>query len=462
MKKFLLYVAIILLLTAGMAAAADESWLQLGGDYQFRYDNLNGTVHEYREFYTNVAIPSYKVQNAALFTNRWGLNMKANPLEDVSFKVRLLAYKLWGNQTNSAIKGLYMGMPGLESPVFDGVMGHYPGGSEIYVDQAYAGWSNILEQPVWFSIGRKPSTGGAPTNIRQNLEKTGTAGVPGFLIDASFDGYTIGYAPDIESLPGFFVKWCQGKGMDNGYTNATEIPRDTDFGGLMITYYDTPELHVESLIMEAANMMSAPPDGMVVLDHYWPSNANVGNIQWWGLGAMGKVMDNLNLFATIAQNFFDPSEQVRADFGMGMLWQQTYPLVRERHSGTGIYVGGRYDIESTGTKIGLEYNHGTKYWMPYGATSNDIWGNKLNTRGSAYEVYLIQELNEKPVAKRGKAFFRIGWQYYDFEYTGSLNWLEVPVKIADLKTTDTLGAGEQWFIPLRRATDLYVTFDVLF
>jgi hypothetical protein len=387
--------------------------------------------------------------------------LKTNPLEDISFKVNLLAYKIWGNQTNAAIKGLYMGMPGLESPVFDGAMGHYPGGSEIYINQAYAGWSNILELPIWFSIGRKPSTGGAPTNVRQNLEKTGTAGVPGFLIDAAFDGLTIGYAPNIEFLPGFFLKWCQGKGMDSGYTHATTIPKDTDFGGLMITYYDSPNLHVESLVMEAANMMSAPPDGMMVLDKTWSSNAALGNIQWWGVGVMGKLTESLNAFGTVAQNFFDPSTQFRSDFQMGMLWHNQVPEGRERHSGTGVYVGTRYDFES-GTKIGLEYNHGTKYWMPYGATSNDIWGNKLNTRGSAYEVYLIQELNDKAVAKRGKTYIKLGWQYYDFEYTGSLNWLEVPVKISQLTTHYTFGHGEQWFIPLRRATDLYMTFDVLF
>ena len=482
MKKFLLYVAIILLLTAGMAAAADESWLELGGDYQLRYDRLKGTVPDHVEYMLNIPVSRHDVWNDALFTTRYGINMKTNPLEDVSFKVRLLAYKTWGNQTTKGISGSYEGMPALESPVFDGAMGHYPGGSEVYVDQAYAGWSNILDLPIWFSIGRKPSTNGAPTNIRQNSEKIGTAGVPGFLIDAAFDGYSLGFAPDIEALPGFFVKYCQGKGMDSGYTNVSVIPKDTDFAGIMATYYDTPDFHIESLIMEAWNMMSAPPDGMVKIppsgggvEKLWSSPAAMGNIQWWGLGAMGKPTSNLNLFATVAQNFWDPSDQARQDFGMGMLWSnKTSGIARSRHSGTGIYMGGRYDIPTTGTKVGLEFNHGTKYWMPYGATSNDIWGNKLNTRGEVYEIYVIQELNDKPIAKRGKAFFKLGWQYYNYTYTGSLNWLEVPVKIADLTTQDaqdngstgTLDPGkkygQQWMVPLKRATDLYATFDVLF
>jgi len=462
MKKFLLYVSIILLLTTGMTAAADESWLELGGDYQLRYDSMRGTVPDYTEFYMNTPINRYDLRNDALFTNRFGLNMKANPLEDVSFKARLLTYKIWGSQTTEPINGLYLGMPAMLRPTQDNAQGHYPGGSEVYVDQAYAGWSNIFEQPIWFSIGRKPSTEGWPTNIRQNHEKTGTAGVPGYLIDASFDGYTIGWAPDIEMLPGFFMKWCQGKGMDSGYTNASPIPKDTDFGGLMTTFYDSDNLHIDSLIMTAKHLLSAPSDGMMVLNKKWDSTADLGDIEWWGIGAGGKFAESLNVFASFAQDFWIPSENVRPDFGMGMLWQEQYPEGRQRHSGSGVYAGARYDFESTRTKLGVEYTHGTKYWFPYGASSNDMWGNKLATRGATYEVYAIQELNAKSVAKRGKAYFKIGYQYYEFEYTGSLNWLEVPVKISDLTTHDTLGNGQQWLVPLKRMTDLYITFDVMF
>lgn len=463
MKKFLLFVSIILLLTSGMASAADESWLELGGDYQLRYDSLSGTVPDYTEYTLGTKIDRYDINNNTLFTNRYGLNMKANPLEDISFKARLLVYKVWGSQTTEPVNGLYLGMPAMLRPAQDNAQGHYPGGSEVYVDQAYAGWSNIFEQPIWFSIGRKPSTSGWPTNVRQNTEKTGTAGVPGFLIDAAFDGYTIGFAPYIEALPGFFMKWCQGKGMDSGFANVSPIPKDTDFAGLMTTFYDDGDVHVESLIMTARHLLSAPSDGMWVLDHLWQSSADLGDVNWWGIGAGGHVTEDLQVFASFARNYWNPSENVRPDFYMGMLWQsQKVPSDRARHAGSGVYTGARYDIDSTGTKIGIEYTHGTKYWFPYGASSNDMWGNKLATRGASYEVYAIQELDETPVAKRGKAYFKIGYQYYSFEYTGSLNWLEVPVKISDLTQNDTDIAGAQWLVPLRRASNLYVTFDVLF
>ncbi len=47
--------------------------------------------------------------------------------------------------------------------------------------------------------------------------------------------------------------------------------------------------------------------------------------------------------------------------------------------------------------------------------------------GSVSEVYLIQELNRKFISRKGKAFIRLGYQYYKFDYTGSNNWVGAPV-----------------------------------
>jgi hypothetical protein len=89
-----------------------------------------------------------------------------------------------------------------------------------------------------------------------------------------------------------------------------------------------------------------------------------------------------------------------------------------------------------------------------------MWTSKLGTRGNVYEAYVIQELNKKPIAKRGKAFVRLGYQYYDFQYTGSNNWVGAPQKINDLNST---GPGLPQFFPaLKKAQDVYLTFDVLF
>jgi Protein of unknown function (DUF3373) len=75
-------------------------------------------------------------------------------------------------------------------------------------------------------------------------------------------------------------------------------------------------------------------------------------------------------------------------------------------------------------------------------------------------VYLIQELNLKPVSSYlAKTFFRVGYQYYDFQYTGSNNWVGAPVKVADLAASPN---NAQLLTPLKSAQDLYATMEVKF
>jgi hypothetical protein len=76
-----------------------------------------------------------------------------------------------------------------------------------------------------------------------------------------------------------------------------------------------------------------------------------------------------------------------------------------------------------------------------------------------YEIYIIQELRNKPIAKKGQAFFKIGYQLYKFDYTGSNGWVGAPKKISDLAATP---ANAQMLAPSEKATDIYATFEVRF
>jgi len=56
-----------------------------------------------------------------------------------------------------------------------------------------------------------------------------------------------------------------------------------------------------------------------------------------------------------------------------------------------------------------------------------------------------------------KAFFKLGYQYYDFEYTGSNNWVGAPQKISSIQSGDMM-----LLTPLKSAHDVYATFEVKF
>ncbi len=156
-------------------------WLTIGGDYRFRLDSLRGEVPSYWQFMgptvMPVLTPGYKPENDTLMSNRFGLNLKAKATKNVTVTTRLLMYKTFGNSTADATNA---GFFADRAFIMDGTIGHVPSDSILRVDQAYATWSNILDQPIWFSVGRRPSTGGIPTHLRQNNPKPGvTAASPG-------------------------------------------------------------------------------------------------------------------------------------------------------------------------------------------------------------------------------------------------------------------------------------------
>lgn len=136
------------------------------------------------------------------------------------------------------------------------------------------------------------------------------------------------------------------------------------------------------------------------------------------------------------------------------LVQDEKPATR---NGYAMLAGMRYDLPSK-TKIGFEYNYGSKYWVTYAAAADDMWTSKVGTRGQVFEPYVIQELNLKPISSVfAKVFFKLGYQYYDFKYTGSNSWVGEPIKIADIKATDMM-----LMTPVKSAQNVYGSFEVHF
>ncbi len=380
---------------------------------------------------------------------------------------------------------------------FDGTVAHVPSDNALRVDQAYVTWANIADQPIWFSIGRRPSTKGRPSNLRYNTEGVGTAGIPSLMVDYAFDGLTFGIAPDIESLPGAYAKICYGRGFDSGFKTPTNSIKDTDFLGINIVPYQTENLHVELQWQRGFNIFTSPSDGFPqridtglmaggppsgsFIEVITPVKTNLGDIQWLGGLVTGKIdklgPGDLNLFLSAAisrthpnNNLFsmpfgliDPDGTLGSgdervfNAGFGLLYDEGN---KKSRTGNAIYLGARYDFP-TGTKIGAEYNRGSKYWIGMVPAADDMWTSKLGTRGDVYEAYIIQELGWlKPISKKAKAFFRLGYQYYSFDYTGSNNWLGEPKRIDDLDTTDPLKT--QLLAPLKNARNIYFSFDVQF
>ncbi|MDK9718584.1 MAG: DUF3373 domain-containing protein [Trichlorobacter sp.] len=444
-------------------------WLTIGGDYRFRVDNLQASVKSYTDMRPAFATPpaamapiaGYKYQNNLLYTNRFGLNLKAKATKDVTVNVRLLAYKSFGDQSGDVTNA---GFTPDRTAVMDGTLGHVPSSSLLNVDRAYATWSNIMDQPVWFSVGRRPSTDGAPTNLKSNNERPGNGGTPALLVDYAFDGMTLGYAPDIDFLPGFYAKVCYGRGFDAGY-NKTNMSahndlKDTDMLGVAVIPVDTDPLRVWLQWNRGYNIFSNAPETMGGVA------TNVGDIDWFGVGAMTTLKKvgpgDLNAFADLGMSVMRPNGKgfMGGMYGLGYGDANVTGFgAPDKHDTTGyaIYTGLRYDFPSR-TKLGFEYNYGSKNWITFAPAADDMFTAKVGTRGHVFEPYIIQELDLKPISSVfAKAFFKLGYQYYKFEYTGSNNWIGAAIAMKDVaQNTMLMGPA------IEKAQNIYGTFEVHF
>jgi len=410
-----------------------------------------------------VTVPAYKPKNETLYSNRFGLDLNMKAAQDVSVSARLLMYKTFGASdegalTNSGSAPFFSDRVG----VFDGTLGHIPSSSFLNVDRVYATWSNIADQDIWFSVGRRPSTHGAPSHLRANTARPGTGGTPALLVDYAFDGMTLGWAPDIDALPGAYAKICYGRGYESGFSKAlTNSLEDTDMLGFSVVPIDTDPLRVWLQWNRGMSIFDAPKMANTYFGTTMPKT-NLGDIDWYGAGALGTIKKvgpgDLNWFADVGMSVTHPNDKVSSQFGFQGLMTGAFfnPEAPSSKTGSAFYLGLRYDLPSK-TKLGAEFNHGSKNWITFAPAAGDSWTSKVGTRGNVYEVYAIQEINAKPISSfMAKSFFRLGFQYYDFQYTGSNNWVGAPVKISDVN-------GQMMTTtPLSKAYNAYATFEVKF
>ena len=151
------------------------------------------------------------MDNDTLWTNRFRLNMRVGITENVDFKGRLAMYKTWGNQS------AFTDDTGTMCPVFDGNVTRTPAeSSALYVDRAFVNWNNIAGLPMWFSIGRRPTTDGPPGQFRMNADER--LATPMAFMDWPFDGISVGYAWNwgVEPLGDSRIRFCYGRGFEAG------------------------------------------------------------------------------------------------------------------------------------------------------------------------------------------------------------------------------------------------------
>lgn len=301
-------------------------------------------------------------------------------------------------------------------------------------------------------------------------------GIPALMVNYAFDGMTLGWAPDFDALPGAYGKLCYGRGFSTPLSdsrNPGNSLKDTDMVGVQVSPYNTDTVQLLLQYNRAFNVFDAPqmmtgPFSQILTG----PRTNLGNLDWFGANLLGEVkhvgQGTLNWFVQgavdwtqpnkntlVMYNPYDPSGASSINTQSGLLWTGT----PHSTNGWATFAGVRYDYHPTATKFGFEYNHGSKNWITFAPAEDDMWTSKVGARGNVYEGYLIQELPLKPLSSYfSKAFVRVGYQYYDFDYTGSNSWIGAPVDMAAVSNPNIA----QMTAPLSSAQDLYATFEVHF
>lgn len=391
-------------------------------------------------------VPGYSFKDDTIRTSRLRLEMKGDVGHNVDFYARLAMYKVWGDSTGVQV---FNGQP--TSINWDGSQTTYPNSDDIvHVERAYFNWKRILGTGAFMSIGRRPSTDGVPLNFRNDEPRGGTP--MGSLFNYQFDGVTLGYKISDYST----LRLCYGVGFESGWGNASQLKRPADrlddaiFYGLVWDVWDTPSMYVHLIAARAEDITDGFP-GSVVMPYdpingeelppvpmrYEPSGT-IGNMDLAGF-VVARRDGPFDYFLSYGWMESDPTTYT-SPFG-GML---TDPFdTPESHTGNMVYIGGRYSFNEERTKIGLEYNEGSKYWFNFAMSEDDFLAPKSSARGDVWEAYLTHRI-------RDRFIFKLAYIDYQYDYSGSGWLLGAPKKLSSVPVLGypTYDEAQMWTLGL--------------
>lgn len=376
----------------------------------------------------------YSANTDALLTNRLRLKFEARVADNVSFGARLGMYKVFGDGTGVQV---FNGQPNTLN--MDGTSVGVPNSDQVRVERVFFNWNNIAGSKFYLSIGRRPAVSGPPLQYRQDELRGATPS--GALFDFQYDGMTLGYHINEKMT----LRACYGMGYSSGFGNGNLLKtpadrlKDVHLAGVVADLYESDHTFVQALVARAwdvtdgftglmvlpNNPLTGEAVGAPVVMRYTPS-ANLGAINLYGVVVHRRV-NQFDLYGSLNWDSLRPNGQTSAFGGLGSDPFGT-PTNRE---GQMYYVGVRYSVPKNDgrTKIGFEFNHGTKYWFNFSNAEDDIIAPKTNTRGDVYETFLTHRISDH-------FLFKADYIHYNYIWSGSGWHIGEPKK---LSSTPLLG-----------------------
>jgi len=350
--------------------------------------------------YYSGTIDSEHFSNANKWDMQLKLNMNVKINEKTKFTGRLMMTKAWGNTEP------------LDISYLDSLQGRANGTSALFVERAYVDY--YFSKKFIMTIGRQPSTDGPGMNLKYDTPRKAT--YPALLFNGAGDGIVFTYK--------FFnryknrLRFAYGKGYQwqdsqNGWVSVNPGIKDTDVYGLFFEgRIPCPKMGRNLFILSGVktrHLVTNPYD-----DDNATANADLGEYTHYGL-----YFENMKAFHTRFNYFISlavskPSGNGRvgvADLNSDGVPDTEVELLKK--DGYAYHIGGRYDYKKY--KIGAEFNHGSKYWFSFSTNFNDPT-NKLAIRGSAYDFYLIYNMDLFQYVRFGYMYMKNDYNYVGMYY----------------------------------------------
>jgi uncharacterized protein DUF3373 len=365
------------------------------------------------------------------FVNYFDLKFSAEPSDELKFNSTLTMYKLWGTWNSPE---------SIRSSDFN--YSSNPSDSGVKVKRAYVDYRpEWMGQYVNLTFGRLPTSDGYLTQYRYN--RPSQSSYPDLAFNAESDGVAFTFYFDNPLAKSFNLIYARSEdetdmypfrddpdGLDDIDFYAAQLNSELSFlddTTFVLQWLRVDNIRVtgDDLIRDLINYYEIP-----VTDLSFPNE----------LGYVDKLtlqFDNARLldsqfdfFASVAWCWSEPNQDQIMLNGQPLNENTVPPQMapyakylylvspdnQDSESGWAIYTGLRYNIESAmlrNPKIGLEYFDGSHYWVGLNIAALDPL-QKLNIRGSVWEVYWVQPCVENMLQ------FRTGYQLIDRDNTESL------------------------------------------
>lgn len=430
--------------------------LKFSVDYRFAADSIN---YEFAD--------GSEAENTDLLTNRLVLRAEYAPRDDLAFIADLSYHKAFGDTKNHQQSN---SMPMFAD--FDWVTNETATDGDLKIKQAYFIYFGDIADKVAYtaSVGRRPSTGGLPINLREDDPAQSPLA---HGINVEFDGASFRFDLDkVTGVAGMYFKICLGRGLTNAKqrfsfsgddyamdtsTSLGEYSNDTDMWGLIFQPWSDGQYSVITSIYRAENLIGFDQEDLY---RY--------NLAASGLDVAGDMSDPTTPFGQNMMAMQGMADPVMADVPSGM--ESYYAMANmPQFSDVGDYTGGAVTVYADGIgfmisdfldstklfaswafsktdpsdgksmlgstdskfgqswwvgaqipclltsdgKLGFEYNHGSKYWRSVTYGEDTMIGSKIAARGDAYEIYWTKPILGKTLTAQ------LRYTYIDYEYTGS-------------------------------------------